>query len=79
MRMARVNVYLPDELARAAKDADLNVSSLTQEAVRRALAARATNDWLNETLERMPDSGISHDQAMAALDAAREGFGRQDD
>ncbi len=32
MRMARVNVYVPDELAEKAKVAGLNVSSLTQEA-----------------------------------------------
>ena len=47
MRMARVNVYLPDELAAGARTAELNVSALTQDAVRQALAARATDAWLD--------------------------------
>lgn len=46
MRMARVNVYLPDDLAAAAKAADLNVSSLTQAALRKALAAADLDRWL---------------------------------
>jgi post-segregation antitoxin (ccd killing protein) len=51
MRMARVNVYLPDDLAGAARGAGLNVSALTQDAVRRALAARRTDAWLDGILE----------------------------
>ena len=35
MRMARVNVYLPDDLAAKARAADLNVSRLTQAAIQR--------------------------------------------
>ena len=46
MRMARVNVSLPDDLAAAAKAADLNVSSLTQNALRKALAAANLDRWL---------------------------------
>ncbi len=68
--MPRVNVYLPDDLAAAARAARLNLSSLTQEAIRRELAGRTTDDWL-ATLEpvRTP---VPHDTALAALDAARE-------
>jgi hypothetical protein len=51
MRMARVNVYLPDDLAELARSAELNVSGLTQEAVRQALAARRTDVWLGQLLE----------------------------
>lgn len=51
MRMARVNVYLPDELAAGARTAELNVSALTQDAVRQALAARATDAWLDSLVE----------------------------
>ena len=51
MRMARVNVYLPDDLASSAREADLNVSGLTQDAVRQALAARRTDVWLDRVLE----------------------------
>lgn len=71
--MARLNVYVPDELAAAARAAELNVSALTQAAIDRALAAKATNDWL-ASLSREP-TGVTHDQAMAALDEAREEFG----
>jgi post-segregation antitoxin (ccd killing protein) len=46
MRMARVNVYLPDEMAEVAKSANLNVSALTQNAIRIALAQGSTNTWL---------------------------------
>lgn len=51
MRMSRVNVYLPDELASEARAAGLNVSALTQAAVRDALAARRTDAWLDSLVE----------------------------
>ncbi len=38
MRMARVNVYLPDELAREARAAGLNISRVAQEALEQAPA-----------------------------------------
>ncbi len=68
--MPRVNVYLPDDLAAAARAAGLNLSSLTQEAIRRELAGRTTDAWL-ATLDR-PSIHVSHEHALAALDAARE-------
>ncbi len=68
--MPRVNVYLPDDLAAAARAAGLNLSSLTQDAIRRELAARTTDAWL-ATLDPAP-SQVSHDEALAAVDAARE-------
>ncbi len=69
MRMARVNVYLPDDLAEQAREAGLNVSGLTQEAVRSALAAARTDEWL-DTAARLPRTSVSHaDVAAALLDA----------
>ena len=44
--VARVNVYLPDELAAEAKRAGLNLSAVTRGAVRRTLAERSTDAWL---------------------------------
>lgn len=68
--MPRVNVYLPDDLAAAVRAAGLNVSALTQDAIRRYLAGRTTDAWL-ATLD--PRSAqISHEDALAALDAARD-------
>jgi post-segregation antitoxin (ccd killing protein) len=68
--MPRVNIYLPDDLAAAVRAAGLNLSALTQEAVRRHLAGRTTDAWL-ATIEPTP-ANVTHDDALAALDAARE-------
>lgn len=69
--VARLNVYLPDELAAQAKAASLNLSAVTQEAVRRSLVARSTDAWL-ATLRRAPHHRVPHERALEALDAARE-------
>ncbi len=64
--MVRVNVYLPDELAREARAARLNVSGLTQDAVRRALAARRTDTWLREVVE-MKRTDVEVSAVLAAV------------
>lgn len=74
MRMARVNVYLPDDLADAARAADLNISSLTQDAVRRELHRTGIEEWV-QTVSRFAKSGVSHDAVQKAIDAAREELG----
>jgi len=68
--MSRLNVYLPDDLADRARKAGLNLSAVTQEAVRHKLAAQSTDEWLAS----LPGvvSPVSHDAALEALDAARE-------
>lgn len=71
MRMARVNVYLPDELAAAARKAHVNISTLTQAALREELASRNTNAWL-DSLKALPRRTISHDRVLRALDEARD-------
>lgn len=69
--MTRVNVYLPDALAVQAKEAGLNVSAVTQDAIRRSLAARSTDEWL-DTLPDSPRTGrVSHDVALQTLDETR--------
>lgn len=69
--MARLNVYLPDALAAEAKEAGLNLSAVTQDAVRRSLGARSTDSWL-AALRAAPGHGVDHDSALAALDAIRD-------
>lgn len=69
--MSRLNVYLPDDLAAEARKAGLNLSAVTQEAVRQRLAAQSTDEWLS-TLPRASSPPVSHDAAMDALDAARD-------
>jgi post-segregation antitoxin (ccd killing protein) len=73
MRMARVNVYLPDDLAEEARAAGLNVSGLTQEAVREALAVGRTNEWLQE-VAKLPATEVTHDDVVAAVAEARRDF-----
>ena len=74
MRMARVNVYLPDELAQEARSAGLNISSITQEALSRKLARSETDHWL-ERLDRLPRVEISHERVIEAVVAARAELG----
>lgn len=70
MRMARVNVYLPDDLAAEARAAGLNVSGITQEALRDALAARKVDAWLDDVAATRP---VRMDAAAvaAAIDGAK--------
>lgn len=69
--MTRMNVYIPDDLAEQARTARLNVSSLTQDAIRRELSRRAVDDWVDR-VAALPAPQVSHDEVLAALDAARE-------
>ncbi|HWE91203.1 MAG TPA: type II toxin-antitoxin system CcdA family antitoxin [Pseudonocardiaceae bacterium] len=71
--MARLNVYLPDELAERVRAAHLNVSALTQAAVEAALARQATKTWLTEVAALPPVAlKIEHSDVLAALDAVRD-------
>ena len=71
MRMARVNVYLSDDLAAEAKAAGLNVSKLTQDALRSALAARRVDEWLDDIGAIRP-LGISRRAVASAVAAAND-------
>jgi post-segregation antitoxin (ccd killing protein) len=77
MRMARVNVYLPDELANEARDAGLNISGVAQDALRRALASRETESWLDR-LDAGPSVAIDHASVLRAIDEARDELGDSD-
>ena len=70
MRMARINVYLPDELAEQARDAVLNVSALTQAAIRAALLEVSTDGWLETLLP--PSSRPDHEAVLVAIDDGRD-------
>jgi post-segregation antitoxin (ccd killing protein) len=74
MRMARVNVYLPDDLADAAHAADLNISRLTQDAIRRELQQTGIQEW-TQTVSRLARPRVSHAAVQKAIDAARDEFG----
>ncbi len=68
--MARVNVYLPDDLADEARRSGLNISNVTQEALRRELAGHRTSEWLAE-VRRLPRAGVTHEEVLRALDEVR--------
>jgi post-segregation antitoxin (ccd killing protein) len=74
--MARVNVYLPDELAQDARAAGLNISRVTQEALSNRLAQDETDRWLDR-LEDAPRAAIPHEQVIAAIDEARAELGER--
>lgn len=75
--MARLNVYVPDDLAARSRAAGLNVSALTQQAIAAALAGGRTDVWL-ATLGRPGRVAAGIDDVLAALDEARDGFGVAD-
>ena len=71
MHMARVNIYLPDELADEARKAGLNVSGLTQQAIQAALAAHRVDDWL-DGVASLPPLGIDERAVAEAVAAAKD-------
>ncbi|MDQ3030221.1 MAG: type II toxin-antitoxin system CcdA family antitoxin [Actinomycetota bacterium] len=60
--MARVNVYLPDPLARAVREAGINVSRIAQEALAGVLAARDNVQGLD-----VPTAGLAAAAPTAEL------------
>lgn len=75
--MARINVYVPEELAESARRAGLNVSALTQSAIAAELRRRDTDAWLAgvATLHGASRTTVSHEAALEALDEARAELG----
>jgi post-segregation antitoxin (ccd killing protein) len=74
--MARLNIYVPDDLAERARRAGLNISALAQTAILAELDQHATAAWLNGLPH--PARRTSHRAALTALDAARGDFGSDD-
>lgn len=72
--MARLNVYVSDELAERARAHGLNISALTQAAIVAEMERTSVPKWLDSlpTVSRV----IDHDAVLAAIDAARDEFGR---
>jgi post-segregation antitoxin (ccd killing protein) len=70
--MTRLNVYLPDDLAARAKQAGLNLSAVTQEAVRQKLAARSTDSWLSSALHSVSAGTVAHDRGLEVIDELRD-------
>lgn len=73
MRMSRVNVYIPDDLAAEAKRAGLNISSLTQDAIRSWLARQDLALWQQRVAE-LDSLGVSHSKVIEAVNSAKDEF-----
>ena len=71
--MARLNVYVPDELAQQARAGGLNVSALTQAAIAAELDRTSMSVWLS-TLPSVSKT-VGKKSITAALDEARDEFG----
>ncbi|HYF45251.1 MAG TPA: type II toxin-antitoxin system CcdA family antitoxin [Acidimicrobiales bacterium] len=72
--MPKVSVYLPDELYRAARERDLSISTLAQEAIRDALAKGANTAWI-ERMRQRPVRDLDLDVSVL-MDDVRDEFGR---
>jgi post-segregation antitoxin (ccd killing protein) len=72
--MARVNIYLPDELAAEAKAAGLNVSQVAQEALGNELQRQRAAEWVARVRLRL-STGVTHEQVIDALHAVRDEMG----
>lgn len=70
MHIARLNIYVPDDLAEQAKQAGLNVSAMAQDAIRKALEADSTDAWLASLQPVAPTT--SHGLVIEALDTVRD-------
>ena len=69
--MARIHIYIPDQLAAQARESGLNVSALTQSAIHNELAAASTDEWLSRLQYSIESTGVQHELALAALDEVR--------
>ena len=79
MCMARVNIYLPDDLATRARAAGLNVSGIAQEALERELCIRATDQWLDSLRDRPRGPEIPRQELEQIMDEVRVESGRAAD
>jgi post-segregation antitoxin (ccd killing protein) len=71
MRMARVNVYLPDELAERVKSADINVSAVAQRALESELRTTSFSAWL-ERVHALPPVAGDIDSASVIREARED-------
>jgi post-segregation antitoxin (ccd killing protein) len=72
--MPRVNIYLPEDLAAEAREAGVNVSQVAQDALRKQLNRKRTAEWVAR-VRKLPPTGVTHEQVIAALHVVREEMG----
>lgn len=68
--MARVNIWLPDEVATGVRVAGLNLSMVARVAALRELVRRDTERWLGFVgVQRGAGRAVSHETVLSALRA----------
>jgi hypothetical protein len=72
--MPKVSVYLPDDLYRRAKEHDLPISKLAQEAITDALESKPNEEWVRRMRARLPGRSREFDTS-ALMEEVREEFG----
>lgn len=75
MCMARLNVYVPDELAARARESGLNVSKLTQDAIAAELQRSAMRTWSERVRANPPLQELPLEEHLRIMDAARDELG----
>ena len=73
--MPKVTVYLPEDLYREARDRDLPLSSLAQDAVALAVRRARATEWVEKVRARGTRSKRRIDTS-ALMDQVRDDFGR---
>ncbi|GAA1523218.1 type II toxin-antitoxin system CcdA family antitoxin [Nocardioides humi] len=73
--MARLNVYVPDDLAARARQAELNVSRLTQDAIEAELRRAELNAWLKEVRADPPLKGVSDEAMRRVMEEVKDELG----
>jgi hypothetical protein len=73
--MARVNIYLPDDLARRAREAGLNVSKVAPDAIDGQLRGMDLAQWLADVRDDPPLKEVTHEGVIAAVDDVRAEVG----
>lgn len=72
--MPKVSVYLPDELYRKARERDLPLSALAQEAIEQALRRASLHDWITRERSR-PRRTTRVIDTSVLLEQVRDEFG----
>jgi post-segregation antitoxin (ccd killing protein) len=70
--MPKISVYLPDDLYREARDMELPISALAQEAIRSALVRTRNTHWIARARARNADGPRIDTSAL--LDEVRGDF-----
>lgn len=72
--MPKVSVYLPDDLYREARERNLPLSALTQDAVERAIRTAGLSEWIAD-MRTVPRRTSSQTSISDVMDDVRGDFG----